>query len=69
MWRWFADVRLAWADADALMARHGDTGQREAILRAQDPRGEDMSSHHWRRVARIIAWRTGADSITSIQHR
>ena len=37
----FANFRQAWADAGALMAHHGDMGQREAVLRAQDPRGED----------------------------
>ena len=67
----FADFLLAWGDAGTLIARHGDMGQREAVLRAQDPRGEDgpRSSRHWRRVARIIAWKAGEDTIASIQHR
>ena len=59
--------RRAWADAKGLIDRHGDMGQREAILRAQDPRGSDGSVAHWRRVASIIAWRTGQDSIVSAQ--
>ena len=41
--------------------------QREAILQAQDPRGSDGSVGHWRRVASIIAWRTGQHSIVSAQ--
>jgi hypothetical protein len=59
--------RRAWADAKGLIDRHGDMGQREAILRAKDPRGSDGSAGHWRRVASIIAWMTDEDSIASIQ--
>ena len=59
--------RRAWADAKGLIDRHGDMGQREAILQARDPRGSDGSVGHWRRVASIIAWRTGQHSIVSAQ--
>jgi hypothetical protein len=30
----------AWADVDALVARHADMGQREPVLRVSRPRGE-----------------------------
>jgi hypothetical protein len=73
MWRWlqtrFDAFPLAWADAQALIDRYGDMSQREAILRVQDPYGGDglRSSRYWRRVARIIAWRTGQATISDVQ--
>jgi hypothetical protein len=52
-----------------MIERHDDMAQREAILRAQDAGDSDgpRPAWHWRRVAQIIAWRTGEDTITDVQ--
>ncbi len=67
MWSWvrspFEATFYAFSDAESLVQYFGEDAHREAVLRALDPRATDgpRSARHWRRVAMIIAWRTGQD--------